>query len=159
MKKLLALLFILVGGVTFLSAHDTFNQYLSKEDFRAKQRAYFIEKAGLTNEEAEKFFPIYFELQDKKQNLNEESIKWIRKGRNDNLTDAQYEEMILKVYDLRIQADKLDRAYYQRLKQIISPKKLYKIMHVEFRFRRDMLKELQRKGERNRAKAPAPAQR
>ena len=35
-------------------------QKKSKEEFRAKKQAYMAEKAGLTKEESEKFFPLYF---------------------------------------------------------------------------------------------------
>lgn len=39
---------------------------LSKEEFRARQEAFITENAQLTPKEAKEFFPLYFELQDKK---------------------------------------------------------------------------------------------
>lgn len=50
-----------------LRAADGCNQRLSPAEFRARQKAYITEKAGLTKEEAARFFPLYFELQDKKK--------------------------------------------------------------------------------------------
>ena len=46
---------------------------MSPDEFRAKQKAYITEKAGLTKEEAAKFFPVYFEVQDRKKQLNDEA--------------------------------------------------------------------------------------
>ena len=45
-------------------------QRCSEDEFRMKKQAYITEKAGLTSEEAQAFFPIYFELQEKKAATN-----------------------------------------------------------------------------------------
>ena len=39
---------------------------MSQEEFRKQQQMFLTERAGLTPEEAKNFFPLYFELQDKK---------------------------------------------------------------------------------------------
>lgn len=59
MKKLIALLVLLCGFMPLLWAADGCEQHLSREEFRTKQKAYIIEQAKLTKEEAAKFFPIY----------------------------------------------------------------------------------------------------
>ena len=59
MKRLIILLFIICGFSPLIWAVDGCNQErLSPEEFRAKQKAFIIEKAGLTKEEAAKFFPV-----------------------------------------------------------------------------------------------------
>jgi len=149
MKKLLILLCILIGGVTLSFAYDGYNQHLSPEEFRAKQRAFITEKAGLTDSEADKFFPLYFELQDKKKDFNDRIWKLMRKGKDDKMTDAQYEEIILQVYDIRIETDNLDKTYYAKYKKVLSPKKIFMVQRAESRFHREILKtaQEQRKGE------------
>lgn len=62
MKKLIVLLIMMCGFAPVLWAADGCQQHLSPTEFRAKQQAYITEKAGLTKEEAAKFFPLYFEL-------------------------------------------------------------------------------------------------
>lgn len=148
MKRLLILLFILVGGTTLSFAYDGYHQHLSPEEFKAKQKAFILEKAGLTSEEADKFFPLYFELQSKKKEINDKAWNLLRKGKDDKMTDAQYEEIILKVYDLRIESDKLDKTYYAKYKKVLSPKKIFMVQRAESRFHREMLKTAQqRRGE------------
>ena len=73
MKKLIILLIIVCGFTPALRAVGSPNQHLSPKEFRAKQQAFITEKAGLTQEEAAKFFPVYFELQDRKKQLNDEA--------------------------------------------------------------------------------------
>ena len=73
MRKLIALGCFVVWLMPVLWAADGCDQHLSREEFRAKQKAFIIEQAGLSKEEAAKFFSVYFELQDKKKKLNDES--------------------------------------------------------------------------------------
>ena len=99
MKKLIVLFIVMCSFIPLSWAMDGCNQHLSPDEFRAKQKAYITEKAGLTKEEAAKFFPVYFELQDRKKQLNDEAWNLLRKGRDEKTTDAQYNEILEGVYD------------------------------------------------------------
>ena len=101
----------------------------------------------MTKEEAAKFFPIYFELQDKKKKLNDESWDLMRKGKDDKTTEAQYEEINEKVANNRIAADQLDKTYLGRFKKILSSKKIFLVQRAEMRFHREMIKGMHRKGD------------
>ena len=147
MKKLIALLVLLCGFMPLLWAADGCEQHLSREEFRTKQKAYIIEQAKLTKEEAAKFFPIYFELQDKKKKLNDESWNLMRKGKDDNTTEAQYKEINEKIAENRIAADQLDRTYLGKFNKILSSKKIFLVQRAEMRFHREMIKGMHRKGE------------
>ena len=146
MKRLIILLFIICGFTPLLCAMDGCNQQrLSPEEFRAKQKAFIIEKAGLNKEEAAKFFPVYFELQDKKKALNDKAWGLLRKGKDDKTTEAQYAEILKGVYDARSASDKLERDYYEKFKKILSNKKIYMVQKAEMRFHRELLKSANRK--------------
>ena len=60
-------------------------------------------EAGLTKEEADKFFPLYFELIEEKNAL-------------------------------------LEKEYFEKCKAIIPPSKIFKVLHAEIKFNRNMLK-------------------
>ena len=145
MKKLIALLVLLCGFMPLLWAADGCDQHLSREEFRTKQKAYIIEQAKLTKEEAAKFFPVYFELQDKKKALNDKAWGLLRKGKDDKTTEAQYAEILKGVYDARSASDKLERDYYEKFKKILSNKKIYMVQKAEMRFHRELLKSANRK--------------
>ena len=146
MKRLIILLFIICGFTPLLWAMDGCNQQrLSPEEFRAKQKAFIIEKAGLNKEEAAKFFPVYFELQDKKKALNDKAWGLLRKGKDDKTTEAQYAEILKGVYDARSASDKLERDYYEKFKKILSNKKIYMVQKAEMRLHRELLKSANRK--------------
>ena len=146
MKRLIILLFIICGFTPLLWAMDGCNQQrLSPEEFRAKQKAFIIEKAGLNKEEAAKFFPVYFELQEKKKAVNDKAWGLLRKGKDDKTTEAQYAEILKGVYDARSASDKLERDYYEKFKKILSNKKIYMVQKAEMRFHRELLKSANRK--------------
>ena len=67
---LLTFLFVLAGcwfTPSIAQAQSKKNESISKEAFRKKQKDFIIREAGLTPKEANFFFPLYFELQDKKK--------------------------------------------------------------------------------------------
>lgn len=140
MKKLIVLLLIVCGVTPLLRAADGPEQHLTPEQFRAKQKAFITERAGLTKEEAAKFFPVYFELQDRKKQLNDEAWKLIRSGKNEKTTEAQYGEILEGVYDARIASDRLDKTYFEKFKKILPCKKIYLVQRAEMRFHRELLK-------------------
>lgn len=121
------------------------DQRLSKEEFRARQQAYITEKAGLTAAEAEDFFPLYFELQDRKHQLNDEAWKLMREGKKEGVTEARYDEIMESVYDARIAADRLEKSYYGKFKKILSSKKIYLVQQAEMRFYRELLRQAGRR--------------
>ena len=147
MKRLIVLLVMICGMMPLLWASDGCDQHLSPEEFRAKQKAFITEKAGLTSEEAAKCFPLYFELQDRKKQLNDEAWKLLRQGKDEKTTEAQYEEIMEGVYDARIASDRLDKTYFDKFKKILSCKKIYLVQRAEMRFHRELLKGMHKKGD------------
>jgi hypothetical protein len=126
-QRLATLLITLYISIS-LQAQDKKKPGFTKEEFRARQEAYLTQKAEITQEEATKFFPIYFAWEQ------------ARKGKNPKTTDAEYEQIIEGIVKARIEADKLDLEYLQRFKKILSPKKIYKLQRAEIKFHRDILK-------------------
>ncbi|AVM53509.1 hypothetical protein JN06_00738 [Bacteroides zoogleoformans] len=148
MKRLIVLFAMICGVVSLLRAGNGINQHLSPEEFRAKQKAFIIEKAGLTDEETAKFFPLYFELQDRKKQLNDEAWALVRKGKDEKTTEGQYQEILEGIYDARIASDRLDKTYFDKFKKILSYKKIYLVQSAEVRFHRELLKGMHKRGER-----------
>ena len=96
MKKLFYILALFIG---FCSSVYAQKAKLSKEEFRNIQEKFITEKANLTTKEAKQFFPLYFELQDKKTALNKEAWKRIRKGKEENVSESEYGQLIEDVIE------------------------------------------------------------
>ena len=159
MKKASILIVMLCGFLPLLWAQGDKKPRLTKEEFRDRQRTFITERAELTKEEAEKFFPLFFELQDRKQVLNDKAWKLMRQGRKEDLTEEGYEEILESVYDTRIASDELEKSYFEKFKEILSCKKLYEVQQAEMRFHREWLKNLRGKGNHRKPDSRTPAPR
>lgn len=143
MKKSLLLILAIVFC---LSAHAQHKKAkCSKEEFLAKKEAYITKQAGLTAEEAAKFFPIYNELQTKKKNIN--SVAWenAKKGKDPQATEEEYETILNGFIEAQDQNIALEKIYLKKYQEVLSNKKIYMVLRAEIKFHRNMLKILQEK--------------
>ena len=101
------------------------------------------EKAGLTSEEAEKFFPIYFELQDKKKALNKQRWMKAKQGKNSGTTEEEYNTIINQFMDTETVILDLEKESIEKFRKVLSNQKIYMIYWAEIKFNRNMMKILQ----------------
>lgn len=124
----------------------------SHEEFQEKQRAYITEKAQLTKEEADAFFPLYFELQKKKFEIERNARKGIKKERGEKMTEEQCRELVYNMADSKIEIAKLEKEYTEKYLKTVSACKLQKIQRAEWSFQHflmeKMTRERQNRGER-----------
>ncbi len=144
--------------VTILATHAQEKQgqqggrrRFSPEQFQAKQRSYIIEKARLTQEEADAFFPLFFELQKEKFRIEREARSKVIKERDQRLTDEQCKELLMNNAYARIKIAELEKEYITKYLKAVSAKKLLDIQRAERSFQNHMLKSLSRD---NARKAP-----
>ena len=116
----------------------------SKDEFRTKQQAYMTEKAGLTAEEAQKFFPLYFELQDKKKAMNKQRWEQARQGKTPETTEEEYTMIIDRFFNSEIDILDLEKEYIEKYRKVLTDKKIYMIYWAEIKFNRNMMKILQK---------------
>ena len=132
--------------VACLFCMPTFAQKKDKcteSEFRAKKQAYIAQKAELTPAESEKFFPLYFEFQNKKKEINKHAWNLAKKGKASETTDLEYEEIIDNFFDDQEAIVKLEREYIDKYRKILSDKQIYRVYWAEFKFNRNMIKILQ----------------
>jgi hypothetical protein len=138
---------------SFLRATDGCDQYVSPDEFRSQQKVFIEQKAELTEQESDKFFPVYFEYRDKKKELNDQIIQLVHRGKNENNSEIQYKELIEEVQKLRVAQNELDERYYEKFQKILSYKKIYLVQKAEMHFNRELLKNMNKeKGKLHRKK-------
>ncbi len=130
--------------------------HFTKEEFRAKQKAYMTRKAELTKEEANKFFVLYFELQDKKKKINDNIGRIIRDTKKKSSDQTNYSELIDKMINSRLESDKLERYYVSQYRKFLSDKKIFKVLTAEMNFHRELLKSM--KQEESKQQSPKKQQ-
>ena len=104
----------------------------------------YIEKGvQISEEESKKFFPLYFEFQDKKKEINKEAWDIAKKGKAPETTNREYEEIIDNFFDNQETIIELEKEYIKKYRKVLSDKKIYMIYWAEIKFSRNMMKILQ----------------
>ena len=142
-KHLLTLLLLFFMAITASAQGQQRNKpHFSPEEFQAKQQAYITEKAGLTPEEAEAFFPLFFELQKKKFDLERGARKDFKKQRNEQMTEEECRKFVYNMADVKIEIAKLEREYIDKYLEVLPACKVRRVQHAENSFQRDLMKKM-----------------
>lgn len=126
-----------------VSSTSNRGQRFSIDEYRKRQKEFFTKRANLTEQEAEKFFPVYNELQQKKMQINHQS-------RQDAVRQQQplSEEECLKAIDAladaQIRIAQLEKEYLEKFKKILPASKILAIQRAEDQFNSELVKEMQR---------------
>lgn len=116
---------------------------MTPEEFQAKQKEFIAQHAELTPEESAAFFPLYFELQNKKHEANRNVWKKARAVKPHERTEEECDEMIDALADVKIECATLEKEYLMKFKEILPAKKLMRVQMAEDRFQRELLKGMQ----------------
>ena len=136
MNKWFVILMLLVGAA--LQTHA--QKRLSREEFVAKKQAYITRKACLTEKEAVAFFPLYHEMCDKINHLNRiiAHNEWeMSEGTH---RQEEYGRALARINNSRIEAAKVEKAYYEKFEKFLSKEKIYRIHMAEIEFHRCIIK-------------------
>lgn len=120
--------------------------------FNEERKVYFTEKLELTNAEANAFWPLYDDFQNRKMKLVEdERNTWTYAHKNaENLSDKEILETLEKAYTLKDQQLELEKEYYQdKFLKALPAKKVLNLGKVEWDFRRYLLRKLREEGKDN----------
>jgi hypothetical protein len=148
MKREFILLLIL-ATFTFSEAGA---QNQGREKLDAYRIAFFTKRLNLTPQEAEKFWPVYNEFQNKRNSIQKERIQLNRNvNQNElNMSEKEMTEAGDRLISLQIQEANLAMEYHKKFKDILSPAKVIRLYQAENQYRLQLLNELkQNQNQRN----------
>ena len=143
MKKTLFLIFIsfLFVNVLFINAQDTSKSLMNLQAFEKSKQEFIIKEAGLTQKEAESFFPLNSELQKKKLDLHRKHKEDMKQTKeSENISDEEYEHLLKENTNLKMKEAELDKEYSDKFNKLISPQKLFKAQQAERTFMQEELR-------------------
>lgn len=131
----------------------------SPTEYWNQQKAFFTEKAGLTEDEASAFFPLYNELQQKKRELNRETRRIMRQEGGTVITEDQSLKAIDAIAETNIKIAELEKEYLQKFKKVLPASKILKVQNAEEQFNSQILKDIQQsRGHQFQQNQPRPGQ-
>ena len=130
MKKLLVSTVLMLMIVLGAQAEE--QQKFSPEKFQADLEQYITTEAGLTNEEAAKFFPLYREMQQK-QRVVYNKIHELFKLPHD---EASCKRAIQRRDQLEIELKQIAQTYHNKFLRVIPASKVIGTIVAEDKFHR-----------------------
>lgn len=115
----------------------------SAAEYWQQQKAFFTEKAGLTEEESNAFFPLYNELQQKKRELSRETRRFMREAAAAGASEEQSLKAIEAQAETNIKIAELEKEYLKKFKEVLPASKILKVQNAEEQFNSQILKDIQ----------------
>lgn len=136
MKKTIIFLLSAITLSIFSFSLRAQDRKMNVEDFEKRKQAYVKEKAALTDEEAQRYFPLNSELNQKKFELNRQHRQKLEKARKNNqkMSDEEYRQLIENDVELKMKEAELEKEYADKFDKVLSPEKLFKAQQAEKTF-------------------------
>ncbi len=117
-----------------------------KEEMKAMKVGFITKELNLTADEAQKFWPVYNEFQDKMEKLHKERKEIHKatkdKGSIDSLSNAEVEKLVDKEMLLQEKELQIKKEFHVKVKTVLPIKKVAKLYRAEHEFRRQILKKM-----------------
>ena len=139
MKKFLQILlfFVFLFGFSFVKAQS------NKEKIEALRVAFIAKEVKLTPAEAQVFWPVYNEWQDKLEGLKtkRKEFKKVKEDPN-SATDKEIEAYLSTELLIKQKEADLFKEYNEKLKKILPIKKVALVYKAEEEFKKELIKQL-----------------
>ena len=110
-------------------------------EIKAQKSAFITARLELTPEEAQRFWPIYNEFDDKQDALRKEMRQLFKEpGKEAELTEAEAAALLEKGLQHRQQEIDLEKSYLERFKKSIGSVKTMRLRQAEHDFNREVLR-------------------
>jgi hypothetical protein len=150
---------VIIGLIlsTFLAGAQNPGQ----ERLNSYKIAFLTSRLKFTPSEAERFWPVYNEFQEKKLEIQQERVKLNMRFNQEgsSMTDEQLITLGDKLIELEVAETELTMKFHQTLKAVLPPVKIIRLYQAENQYRQQLLKELQERREQRVNPGPPPGQR
>ena len=116
------------------------------ELIKTKKIAFITEQIGLTSQEAQKFWPIYNELEKERFALmdNKRNLEQGMEKQNPGMSESDYRKLAIEMASMHSREGKLIEAYNLKLLNILPAEKVVKLYLAEGKFRASLMKEFRK---------------
>ena len=123
------------------------------EQVQIERIAYFTEQIGLTTEEAQLFWPIYNEMDNKRTALFEERASIIHQFMNESnsLSEKQIDERLNRLTAIQQQEMALPVEYDAKFRKVLPARKVMNLYVAEMGFRNYLLQKMRARRDSDRS--------
>jgi len=144
MKTRILIIGILLVSLTGMAQRQFDAQTI--ELIKTKKIAFMTEAVGLTSEEAEKFWPVYNELERERYKLMDKKRELEKKSETPKpgMSEADYRKLAIEMAATHAKEGKLIEEYNLKLLNILPAEKVVKLYRAEGKFRASLMHEFRR---------------
>jgi len=126
---------------------SAFAQNPNREKLTSYKIAFFTRKLDLSPREAEKFWPLYNDYQDRKAKIQMERVQLNRRVNQEGatLSDNELSAAGDKLIELQVAETELAVTFHKHLKEALPPAKVIKVYQAENQYRLQLLNQLQQR--------------
>ena len=114
--------------------------------------AFITSRLTLTQDEAQRFWPLYNEFVGRRRELNRSARLLRNEAKNPTLSDTQLRDNFTQDFALRRQQLDLEKNYFDRLQKLLTMRQVAELYQAERDFTKEVLQRVA-----GRPDAPAPA--
>ncbi len=147
LKKGMLMLFTAIGFSMISIAQPGAKMEQKKEKVEAMKIGFITQQMNLTPEEAQKFWPVYNQMNNEIENLHKER-QLSRENVKDNfetMTDPEFEKLINDEIASRQKEFDIQKKYVAQFKSVVPIKKVAQFYRAEEQFKRKLLEKIQEK--------------
>ena len=101
--------------------------------------AFITNRVALTQDQAQKFWPLYNEFSDRRRALNR-SGRLLRREVTDGMSDSQIRDNFTQTFALRQQELNLEKEYFDKFQKVISLRQVAQLFLAERDFTKEVIK-------------------
>ncbi|HEA22312.1 hypothetical protein LCGC14_1664180 [marine sediment metagenome] len=143
---------ILIVLCLLLSTSQIFAQHKpDKDKIKSLKVAFLTERLDLTSKEAQTFWPVYNEFEDKREAMREREHTEIREKmwNSESLSEKEASALINHYLRFEEEEEELDKNFIESIREVIPAKKTLMLLRSEYEFKRQLLKQYRnKKGDR-----------
>ena len=101
--------------------------------------AFITNRVSLTQDQAQKFWPLYNEFSDRRRELNR-SGRMARREITEGMTDQQLRDNFAQSFNTRQQELNLEKEYFDKFQKVISLRQVAQLFQAERDFTKEVIK-------------------
>ncbi|WP_216726593.1 hypothetical protein [Hymenobacter siberiensis] len=101
--------------------------------------AFITNRVSLTQDQAQKFWPLYNEFSTRRRELNR-SGRLLRRDVTEGMTDPQIRDNFTQAFNMRQQELNLEKEYFDKFQKVISLRQVVQLFQAERDFTKEVIK-------------------
>ena len=101
--------------------------------------AFITNRVALTQDQAQKFWPLYNEFSDRRRELNRNG-RLLRRDVTDGMNDQQIRENFTQSFAMRQQELNLEKEYFDKFQKVIALRQVAQLFQAERDFTKEVIK-------------------